>query len=139
MHFSRLLCSFVVKKNRFAMKKWLITVVLLLSTTLLWAAETTIKVQSDLHPSMNFTISLKTFQRMFRFMPSSVRTRAKTEYRWFREQNLGDADFKRGSMDCKIRMASEGSMTFTYRGITGTVSNAEWERLDDVFDYQPTK
>ncbi len=110
-----------------------------MATNLLYAAETTIKVASEEHSAMNFTISLKTFQRIFRFMPSSIRDRARKEYKWFREQQLGDADFMRGSMACKIRMASEQKMTFTYRGITGTVSNVEWERLDDVFDYQPQK
>lgn len=123
------------------MKRLLVSLIFVLLTTMLVAAdrETMIKVQSDLHPSMNFTISLKTFQRMFRFMPTAVRDRAKSEYRWFREQHFGDADFKRGSMDCRLRMATEGTMTFTYRGITGTVSNAKWERLDDVFDYKPGK
>ncbi len=123
------------------MKRLLLTLTFALLTTGLFAADKTtmITVSSDLHTSMNFTISLKTFQRMFRFMPSAVRDRAKTEYKWFREQNLGDADLKRGSMDCKIRMASEGSMTFVYRGITGTITNAEWKKLDGIFDYKPKR
>lgn len=135
------MCRFVVEKNRITMKRLLLSLLFVLMTTTLLAAdrETMIKVQSDLHPSMNFTITLKSFQRMFRFMPTAVRDRAKREYKWFREQNFGDADFKRGSMDCKLRMASDHSMTFVYRGITGTVSNAHWERLDDVFDYKPTR
>lgn len=121
------------------MKQLLLSLLFVLMSTSLLAAdqETMIKVQSDVHPSMNFTITLKTFQRMFRFMPSAVRDRAKSEYRWFRDQRFGDADFKRGSMDCHLRMASEQSMTFTYRGITGTVSDVRWTQLDSVFDYKP--
>lgn len=123
------------------MKRLLLCLLFALLTTELFAADRTtmITVKSDIHSSMNFTITLKTFQRMFRFMPSAVRDRAKTEYRWFREQQFGDADFKRGSMDCRLRMASEGSMTFTYRGITGTVTNANWKTLDGVFDYKPKR
>lgn len=123
------------------MKQLLLSLLFALLTTGLFAADQTtmISVHSEQHSSMNFTITLKTFQRMFRFMPSAVRERAKTEYKWFREQHLSDADFKRGSMDCKIRMASERSMTFTYRGITGTVSNADWKKLDGVFDYKPKR
>lgn len=121
------------------MKCLLATLFVVVLTTGIFAADknTQIVVQSEQHTSMNFTITLKTFQRMFRFLPAAVRDRAKTEYRWFREQNLGDADLKRGSMDCTIRMASEGSMTFTYRGITGTIAPVEWSQLDPIFDYKP--
>lgn len=97
--------------------------------------QTMIRVESTSYSSMNFTISLKTFQRLLRFVPDKLSDRARSEYKWFREQNLGDADFKRIGVDCKIRMRSERAMYFEYKGIRGTVTNADWERLDEVFDY----
>lgn len=120
------------------MKKWMMTLMLLLVTTGLYAAtkNTMIRVESETNSAMNFTISLKTFQRMMRFMPSKLTDRAKSEYKWFREQNLGDADFKRIGVDCKIRMKSEKAMYFDYKGIRGTVTNADWETLDGVFGYK---
>lgn len=120
------------------MKKWILTLAFALVATALLAADKTtmIKVSSESNSAMNFTISLKTFQRMMRFVPSKLSNRAKSEYKWFRDQNLGDADFKRGSVDCKIRMKSEGKMIFEYKGIRGEVTNADWERLDGVFDYK---
>lgn len=120
------------------MKKWLMTAAFVLLTTALLAAgkTTMIQVSSETNAAMNFTISLKTFQRLMRFVPSKLSTRAKSEYKWFRDQNLGDADFKRGSVDCKIRMATEGTMIFEYNGIRGKVTNADWQKLDAVFDYK---
>lgn len=123
------------------MKKLLLTLTLALVTTGLFAAspQTTIRVESKTNSSMNFTISLRTFERMLRFVPDKLADRARTEYKWFREQNLGDADFKRSGVDCQIRMKSEGKMIFNYKGIRGTVTNADWERLDDTFGYRPNK
>lgn len=123
------------------MKKILSTLLLVVMTTALFAAtpQTTIRVESKTNSAMNFTISLRTFQRLMRFVPSKLSDRARTEYKWFREQNLGDADFKRSGVDCTIRMKTEGTMIFNYKGIRGTVTNADWERLDDVFDYKPNK
>lgn len=123
------------------MKKLLLTLILVLVTTGLFAAspQTTIRVESKTNSSMNFTISLRTFERMLRFVPDKLSDRARTEYKWFREQNLGDADFKRSGVDCQIRMKSEGKMVFIYKGIRGTVTNADWERLDETFDYRPNK
>lgn len=122
------------------MKKLLLTLLLLVGSMGLMAANNTkIRVESKSNSAMNFTISLRTFQRLMRFVPDKLSDRARTEYKWFREQNLGDADFKRSGVDCTIRMKSEGKMVFNYKGITGTVTNADWETLDDVFDYKPTK
>ena len=123
------------------MKKILSTLLLVVMTTALFAAtpQTTIRVESKTNSAMNFTISLRTFQRLMRFVPSKLSDRARTEYKWFREQNLGDADFKRSGVDCTIRMKTEGQMIFNYKGIRGTVTNADWEKLDDVFDYKPNK
>ncbi|MBQ2843542.1 MAG: hypothetical protein IJE69_04730 [Alistipes sp.] len=123
------------------MKKILSTLLLVVMTTALFAVtpQTTIRVESKTNSAMNFTISLRTFQRLMRFVPSKLSDRARTEYKWFREQNLGDADFKRSGVDCTIRMKTEGKMIFNYKGIRGTVTNADWEKLDDVFDYKPNK
>lgn len=122
------------------MKKLLLTLLLLVGSMGLMAANNTkIRVESKSNNAMNFTISLRTFQRLMRFVPDKLSDRARTEYKWFREQNLGDADFKRSGVDCTIRMKTEGKMVFNYKGITGTVTNADWETLDDVFDYKPTK
>ncbi|MBQ3187210.1 MAG: hypothetical protein IJB62_06625 [Alistipes sp.] len=122
------------------MKKLLLTLLLLVgSMGLMAATNTKIRVESKSNSAMNFTISLRTFQRLMRFVPDKLSDRARTEYKWFREQNLGDADFKRSGVDCTIRMKTEGKMVFNYKGITGTVTNADWETLDDVFDYKPTK
>lgn len=122
------------------MKKLLLTLLLLVGSMGLMAANNTkIRVESKSNSAMNFTISLRTFQRLMRFVPDKLSDRARTEYKWFREQNLGDADFKRSGVDCTIRMKTEGKMVFNYKGITGTVTNADWESLDDVFDYKPTK
>ena len=122
------------------MKKLLLTLLLLVGSMGLMAANNTkIRVESKSNSAMNFTISLRTFQRLMRFVPDKLSDRARTEYKWFREQNLGDADFKRSGVDCTIRMKSEGKMVFNYKDITGTVTNADWETLDDVFDYKPTK
>ncbi len=122
------------------MKKLLLTLLLLVGSMGLMAANNTkIRVESKSNSAMNFTISLRTFQRLMRFVPDKLSDRARTEYKWFREQNLGDADFKRSGVDCTIRMKTEGKMVFNYKGITGTVTNADWETLDDVFDYKPTK
>ena len=121
------------------MKKLLLTLLLLVCSMGLMAANNTkIRVESKSNSAMNFTISLRTFQRLMRFVPDKLSDRARTEYKWFREQNLGDADFKRSGVDCTIRMKTEGKMVFNYKGITGTVTNADWETLDDVFDYKPT-
>lgn len=122
------------------MKKLLLTLLLLVGSMGLMAANNTkIRVESKSNSAMNFTISLRTFQRLMRFVPDKLSDRARTEYKWFREQNLGDADFKRSGVDCTIRMKTEGKMVFNYKGITGTVTNADWETLDDVFDYKPMK
>lgn len=122
------------------MKKLLLTLLLLVGSMGLMAANNTkIRVESKSNSAMNFTISLRTFQRLMRFVPDKLSDRARTEYKWFREQNLGDADFKRSGVDCTIRMKTEGKMVFDYKGITGTVTNADWETLDDVFDYKPNK
>ena len=122
------------------MKKLLLTLLLLVgSMGLMAATNTKIRVESKSNSAMNFTISLRTFQRLMRFVPDKLSDRARTEYKWFREQNLGDADFKRSGVDCTIRMKTEGKMVFNYKGITGTVTNADWETLDDVIDYKPTK
>ena len=122
------------------MKKLLLTLLLLVgSMGLMAATNTKIRVESKSNSAMNFTISLRTFQRLMRFVPDKLSDRARTEYKWFREQNLGDADFKRSGVDCTIRMKTEGKMIFNYKGICGTVTNADWEKLDDVFDYKPTK
>ncbi len=122
------------------MKKLLLTLLLLVSSMSLMAANNTkIRVESKSNSAMNFTISLRTFQRLMRFVPSKLSDRARTEYKWFREQNLGDADFKRSGVDCTIRMKTEGKMIFNYKGIRGTVTNADWKTLDGVFDYKPVK
>lgn len=123
------------------MKKLLFTLILALMTSVLFAAtpQTMIRVESKTNSAMNFTISLKTFQRMLRFVPDKLSDRARAEYKWFREQNLGDADFKHNGVDCTIRMKSEGKMIFNYQGIRGTVTNADWKTLDGVFDYKPGK
>lgn len=122
------------------MKKLLLTLLLVVGSMSLMAANNTkIRVESKSNSAMNFTISLKTFQRLMRFVPDKLSDRARTEYKWFREQNLGDADFKRSGVDCSIRMKTEGKMVFNYKGITGTVTDADWKSLDDVFDYRPTK
>lgn len=112
---------------------------LLSSMSLMAANNTTIRVESKSNSAMNFTISLRTFQRLMRFVPDKLSDRARTEYKWFREQNLGDADFKHNGVDCTIRMKTEGKMIFNYKGITGTVTNADWKTLDGVFDYKPKK
>lgn len=122
------------------MKKILLTLLLVAGSMSLMAANnTTIRVESKTNSAMNFTISLRTFQRLMRFVPDKLSDRACSEYKWFREQNLGDADFKHNGVDCTIRMKTEGKMIFNYKGITGTVTNADWEKLDDVFDYKPNK
>lgn len=122
------------------MKKILLTLLLVAGSMSLMAANnTTIRVESKTNSAMNFTISLRTFQRLMRFVPDKLSDRACSEYKWFREQNLGDADFKHNGVDCTIRMKTEGKMIFNYKGITGTVTNADWNTLDDVFDYKPNK
>lgn len=122
------------------MKKILLTLLLVAGSMSLMAANnTTIRVESKTNSAMNFTISLRTFQRLMRFVPDKLSDRACSEYKWFREQNLGDADFKHNGVDCIIRMKTEGKMIFNYKGITGTVTNADWNTLDDVFDYKPSK
>lgn len=122
------------------MKKILLTLLLVAGSMSLMAANnTTIRVESKTNSAMNFTISLRTFQRLMRFVPDKLSDRACSEYKWFREQNLGDADFKHNGVDCTIRMKTEGKMIFNYKGVTGTVTNADWNTLDDVFDYKPNK
>lgn len=122
------------------MKKILLTLLLVAGSMSLMAANnTTIRVESKTNSAMNFTISLRTFQRLMRFVPDKLSDRACSEYKWFREQNLGDADFKHNGVDCTIRMKTQGKMIFNYKGITGTVTNADWNTLDDVFDYKPNK